>query len=445
MPRPATGQVLVHERQRGRVYQLRFRTGGKRRCLTLGTAEEGWTQEKAERELADTLALVRKGVWSPPAPPPAVEEPTDEPTFHEFASEWLERREQRGDLRPRTLDDLRWSLSGHLLPYFASHRVSQITYREIERYVDAKVAERRAAEEARKQGKQPDAPGLSAGSINKTVAHLSRVLKAAAKSGLLSSNPAADEDLRLKAARPKRPLVWPEQVMALLEASEGVLVNGRGRPLLATMIGTGMRIGEVLALQRRHVDLHPGTITVIDSKTEAGVRTIDLPPALRDELAIWLDRSPFKEPGDFVFPTSTGKEDTRGNVRKRLGVRAFALANEALVAQGIRPIMDGAWTNHSMRRTFATLRLTAGEAPLYVAKQIGHTDPAFTLKCYADAVEHDARLSDAARKARERAVEWASMTAPEWALSGAEGLLSDSEALVALDPEQQKGPAFQGL
>jgi integrase len=441
MPRPATGQVLVHERQRGRVYQLRFRAGGQRRCVTLGTAEEGWTREKAERELADTLALVRKGVWSPPAPPPVIEEPTEEPTFHEFASEWLDRRERRGDLKRRTLDDLRWSLSGHLLPFFVHHRPSQITYREIERYVDAKVTERRAADEVRQSGEQPEVPGLAAGSINKTVAHLSRVLKAAVKSGMMSSNPAADEDLRLKAAMPKRPLAWPEQVMALLEASEGLLIGGRGRPLLAMMIGTGMRIGEVLALQRGHVDLHPGTIEVVDSKTEAGVRTIDLPPALRDELAIWLDASRFKEPGDLVFPTSTGNEDTRGNVRKRLGVPAFVRANEALLAQGIRPIMEGAWTNHSMRRTFATLRLTAGDAPLYVAKQIGHTDPAFTLRCYADAVEHDARLTNVARKARERAVEWASMVAPEWALSGAEALLAGSEAVTALSSENEEGPA----
>ena len=107
--------------------------------------------------------------------------------------------------------------------------------------------------------------------------------------------------------------------------------------------------------------------------------------------------------------------------------------------------MEGAWTNHSMRRTFATLCLTAGDAPLYVAKQIGHTDPAFTLRCYADAVEHGARLSDVARKARERAVEWASMVAPEWALSGAEGLLGGSEALAAVSSENEEGPALQGL
>jgi hypothetical protein len=61
----ATGQVLELDRKGGRTFALRFRAYGKRRYLRLGTADEGWTRRKAEDELANVLADVRRGVWQP--------------------------------------------------------------------------------------------------------------------------------------------------------------------------------------------------------------------------------------------------------------------------------------------------------------------------------------------------------------------------------------------
>ncbi len=66
MPRPATGQVIVDERRRSATFGLRFRAYGKREYVTLGTAGEGWTQAKAQTELQNVLADVRRGIWQPP-------------------------------------------------------------------------------------------------------------------------------------------------------------------------------------------------------------------------------------------------------------------------------------------------------------------------------------------------------------------------------------------
>ena len=125
--------------------------------------------------------------------------------------------------------------------------------------------------------------------------------------------------------------------MALLDAAEEYHA-GRGRPLVAVLAGAGLRIEQALSLQRQHVDLARGHLTVTKSKTEAGVRVVDLTPALREELALWLDRSPHKQPTDLVFPTQRGHRDTRQNVRTRLLVKAINKANEKLVAAGIPPI-----------------------------------------------------------------------------------------------------------
>ena len=91
MPRAPHGQVVELLRKGGRTFALRFRAYGKRRYLTLGSATEGWTRAKAEAELANVLADVRRGIWKPPEPTPTIDE-KEQPTFHEFASEWLNAR-----------------------------------------------------------------------------------------------------------------------------------------------------------------------------------------------------------------------------------------------------------------------------------------------------------------------------------------------------------------
>ncbi len=46
-------------------------------------------------------------------------------------------------------------------------------------------------------------------------------------------------------------------------------------------------------------------------------------------------------------------------------------------------------TLHGLRHTFASLLVALGEDPCYVMGQLGHTDPAFTLRIYAHAMRRD--------------------------------------------------------
>lgn len=69
--------------------------------MSLGTADQGWTRRKGEDEQANVLADVRRGIWKPARPADAAEEVLA-PTFHEFASEWLETR--RHEFAARTVE-----------------------------------------------------------------------------------------------------------------------------------------------------------------------------------------------------------------------------------------------------------------------------------------------------------------------------------------------------
>jgi integrase len=167
------------------------------------------------------------------------------------------------------------------------------------------------------------------------------------------------------------------------------------------------------------------------AKTDAGRRIVDLAPALRDELAVWLDQLPFKGPGDLVFPTLKGKKDNRQNIRRRLFVTAIERANKRLTELGIEPI--GKVAPHGLRRTFAALRCVAGDDPAYTAAQIGHEDAAFTLRVYTHAVKRRERLSGAELREFNRALEWA-----QWAQMGTNDAIAVAPAPADAEPENEE-------
>src|SRR5229473_3231675 len=114
MARKATGQIVEREGKNGRTYALRFHAYGKRRFITTAAS----SRVEAEIELSHVLADVRRGIWQPQQPPLNPTRIEDEPTFHEFASQWVADREAEGRAA-RTIEDYKWALTLHLLPFFA--------------------------------------------------------------------------------------------------------------------------------------------------------------------------------------------------------------------------------------------------------------------------------------------------------------------------------------
>lgn len=387
MARRPRGQII--EPKDGRGWAIRFRAYGKRRSVTLGTAEEGWTREKIEERLRHVLADVERGIWQPYEPAP---EPVDgeAPTFHEFASEWLAAR--KPELRPRTVKDYEWALSYHLLPFFKNHRLPQITAAEVDRYKSMKTRE----------GK------LGASQINKSLKRLSQILDLAVDYGHIPSNPAVSRGgrRRVKESTPMRAWVEPEQLLALLDAAP----RGHG-PILATLAGAGLRVGELCALDWRDVDLGTRTLVVRESKTTAGRREVDLPSGLVTELWTLAATSEQTDPDDPVFVGRLGTRQKTDNVGRRLK-SAIVKANVELDRLGIAPISERV-SPHSLRRTYASLRFACGDDPVYVAEQGGWADPIFPMRVYARAVRRRDRLSGTHLAAFDAALDWAAMGSGE--------------------------------
>jgi integrase len=391
MARQATGQVIERKGKQGITYAARVRAYGQRHYISLGYSWEGATRGQAETELQNILADIRRGTWQPPQPDPAPAVP-DDPTFHEFASQWFESR--RGEVSPRTVDDYRWALSRHLLPFFKDHHLSQIRIPEVDRYRTRKVRERERAGVERP---------LSNRSINATLALLAQILEVAVEYGHMQFNPARGRRRRLKTSQPKRTWLEPEQIKPLLDGAVRGLRGGKTMPdptartLFATGICAGLRVGELLALRWGEVNLAQGRLTVLDAKTDAGIREVDIWPELCDELATYKTQTRHTKQDDYVFATRTGKADTRTNIAKRVK-RAAERANKRLADEGgdIPPI-PVELSPHSLRRTFASLLYLRGENPVYVMHQMGHTDPKLALRIYTKVIGDQRRRGSGAR------------------------------------------------
>jgi integrase len=391
MARKATGQVVERQRERGRVFGLRFYAYGRRRFLTL---PDGISRDQAEAELQNVLADVRRGSWRPPSHEPIVEA---DPSFHQFASEWLEAVSP--GLAPGTVLRYRWQLTDHLLPFFHAHRLSGITIAEVDRYRDKKVREGR----------------LSAGEINKTLVRLGQILDVAEERELIARNPLRVNPKRRKLKAPKPRAVWldrAEQIVALLDAAGELDTEAREdrkhiprRAIIATFVFAGLRIEEVCDLRWRDVDLAAGRLNVGKAKTDAGRRYVELLAPLREELATYKAGLDGLVGSSYVFATRGGGHPSKNNLRKRVFNAAVNRANENLEDAELVPLPHGL-TPHKLRHTFASLLVALGKDPVHVMGQLGHTDPAFSLRVYAHAMRDNGGEKDKLRALVE-GVDWA--------------------------------------
>jgi integrase len=414
MPRQATGKVIEHIGKDRHTYRaLRFTAYGKRRYVTLGTV----SHEDAEIQLRAVLSEVERGVWQPLEAVAVPDEAEPVPTFHLYAEQWWLRHKLQ--LAAKTRTDYRWRLEGHLLPFFGEMTLDKITIDDVDRYVAGKLAEGERIRDAAGRGKPMRESGtdslgraltrplkaLSSRSINMQVTLLGAILESAVERDLIARNPARGKGRKLRESHVQRSFLGTAaQIESLLDAAGRIDrekaatphdAHFKRRPMIATMIYAGLRIGELCSLRWRDVDLAGGWLAVADSKTDAGVREVKIRGALRDEL---LAVRPLDVDQDaFVFATRTGRRQYETKIRDLALAGAETRANTDLAARGLPPLPK--LKPHSLRRTFATALYALGETPRLIMSEMGHTDPALALKLYAQ-VE---RLSDA-EKAQLRAL-----------------------------------------
>jgi integrase len=225
---------------------------------------------------------------------------------------------------------------------------------------------------------------------------LHNALKQAVRLRLLSHNPAADVPRAKPAEKEMRIFTEPE-VRTMIEAAKG----RRYGALFVTAVGTGLRQGELLALQWTDIDFEKGTLSVRrtlaeikgqfvlkEPKSKHSRRTITLPGFVLD--ALRQHRAKMLAEGNIAGPVFCSKGGTW-------------LRKSNMIRQAWKPMLKKAGLPvirfHDLRHTHASLLLAHGESIKEVSRRLGHGTIDITLRVYAHLLpDADATLSERMQK-----------------------------------------------
>jgi hypothetical protein len=97
------------------------------------------------------------------------------------------------------------------------------------------------------------------------------------------------------------------------------------------------------------------------------------------------------------FTTRTGAPRDRYNLRQRVVLPVARTAAGLLEGREDAQPLPAGVSPHKLRHTFASILVALGNDPAYVMGQLGHTDPAFTLRVYSHMMRRDAGERDRLR------------------------------------------------
>lgn len=367
MGRRATGTV---EPLRSAI-RLKFTWQGQRRVETLDLEPNAANIKAARRILAQVCEAIAVGTYDPARFFPKAAE-TSAQTFEAYGDEWLKTL----TLAKSTRRSYRSALRGTWYPAFGAKRLAQLRHSDIAKAIGAKKAQ------------------ASGKTINNLLVPLREVLRAAVLDGEIARSPA--EGVRNLPHQKPEPDPLDLEEMALVLAHMASRFDPQVANYFEFAFNTGMRPSELIALRWSRIDLRRGKARVDVARVdweEKGTKTntireVDLNDAATAVLARQKASSFLAGEEVFLNP-ATGIAWADEQVQRR------RYWNPTLKALGIRQ-RDA----YQVRHTYASLLLTGGVNPAYIARQLGHSKITTTLNTYARWIESADKGAEA-RKANE--------------------------------------------
>jgi integrase len=333
----------IRKRESGR-YQARYRGPDGR----MRSAQHTFARRAdAAAWLALKEAEIRRDEWIAPE--------AARQTFREYAEDWVSERV----LKARTQELYRGLLRNHLNPTFGHLGLGAIDEQAVRRW-------RKERLEAGPLAPRP----FGAVVVAKAYRLLHSILATASDDRMIKRNPCRIE----KAGQEKSPEREIPSLLEVIAVAKALPRRYRMLVLLATF--TSLRWGELVALRRESVDLAAGLVKVTETiaeldagglrpdtpKSEAGRRTVAIPPELLSELRWHLDN--YAGPGErgLIFVGPKGATLRRSNFRQ--------LWNRACDAAGVPGLHF-----HDLRHLGGTLTAATGATLRELMARLGHSSP----------------------------------------------------------------------
>ena len=273
--------------------------------------------------------------------------------FRHYTETWL-RTYKEGMLKPTTLAGYRCNLNKHIYPALGDCPLPDITTDMIQKFLT-------------------DRQHLARNTLHTMLVLISEILDSAVEDGIIPRNPALSKRVFIpsekKTKRKALTLEEVQDVIRQLYKAEDI----SDRRLLALMLFTGMRRGEILGLKWEDIDFEKGTISVnkavsytsnqpilSSTKTKNGVRVIPLNPQLK-ELLKPLEAEGFVIGGDMP-------------ITKMVYIRMFRNIQKNFDLHGA--------TAHVFRHSYLSLLNQAGVDPKTIQAIGGHGSFLMTYDLY---------------------------------------------------------------
>ncbi|MGN9154945.1 tyrosine-type recombinase/integrase [Bariatricus sp. HCP3S3_E12] len=275
--------------------------------------------------------------------------------FEDFWKMYCADMETR--LREHTMRTKKYIVELKILPYFGNKRVNDITVADIRQWQNELI----------KMGYSP--------TYLKTINNqLSAIFNYAVRYYDLKSNPCAKAGSMGKSKAEEMDFWTGEEFRKFIDS---VMNKRLSYMAFMTLYWTGMRMGELLALNPKDVDLEKRTISITKSyqrlgkkdvitppKTPKSKRVITIPEFLAADIKDYMDSLYELQENDRLFPiTKYYLEHEMQRGIKESGVKRIRI--------------------HDLRHSHASMLIELGFSPLEIANRLGHEKVETTLNTYA--------------------------------------------------------------
>ena len=260
-------------------------------------------------------------------------------------------------LREHTIRTKKYIVKLKILPYFGNKRVNDITAADIRQWQNELI----------KMGYSP--------TYLKTINNqLSAIFNYAVRYYDLKSNPCAKAGSMGKSKAEEMDFWTGEEFRKFIDS---VMNKRLSYMAFMTLYWTGMRMGELLALNPKDVDLEKRTISITKSyqrlgkkdvitppKTPKSKRVITIPEFLAADIKDYMDSLYDLQENDRLFP-----------------ITKYYLEHE--MQRGIKESGVKRIRVHDLRHSHASMLIELGFSPLEIANRLGHEKVETTLNTYA--------------------------------------------------------------